>query len=89
MRRTVRRALGRMIVTALAIAAAGPLTTAHAATIAVNTTSDEVTAADHLCSLREAISTVTGSGNGDCEAWANQRCAAGATGYSTSRCPRP
>jgi CSLREA domain-containing protein len=41
---------------------------ATAATITVNTTTDERTAGDGLCSLREAISTVNGSGNSDCAA---------------------
>lgn len=42
-------------------------TSARAATIAVNTTADEVTAGDHRCSLREAIDDVNSApGNGDC-----------------------
>ena len=40
----------------------------HAATINVTTTTDEVTAGDGQCSLREAISTVDGNGKGDCAA---------------------
>ncbi len=49
---------------------AGLLATApaQAATIKVNTTTDELTAGDGQCSLREAIATVNGSANGDCTA---------------------
>jgi CSLREA domain-containing protein len=43
-------------------------TPAVAATITVNTTNDELAAGDGLCSLREAIGTVDGNGNGDCTA---------------------
>ena len=43
-------------------------TPALAATLTVNTTTDETTPGDHLCSLREAIQAVDspGSANGDC-----------------------
>jgi CSLREA domain-containing protein len=41
---------------------------ARAATINVTTTADERTAGDGQCSLREAIGTVGGNGNGDCTA---------------------
>src|SRR5262245_60168490 len=41
---------------------------AAAATINVTTTVDERTAGDGQCSLREAISTVDGNGDGDCPA---------------------
>ena len=43
-------------------------TPAQAATINVTTTADERTAGDGQCSLREAIATVDGNGNGDCTA---------------------
>ena len=58
-----RKALGVALL--LGLLAAAPV---QAATINVTTTTDEVTAGDGQCSLREAISTVNGNGKGDCAA---------------------
>src|ERR1700684_2489923 len=56
----VRTAVAATILVGLLSAA-----TAGAATIRVNTTTDELTAGAG-CSLREAIATVDGNGDGDC-----------------------
>jgi CSLREA domain-containing protein len=59
----VRTVFGVLILLGLLVAAP-----ARAATINVTTTTDELTAGDGQCSLREAISTVDGIGKGDCTA---------------------
>jgi|GEM_PF-2332619 len=58
-------ARGACLGAVLAAAVAG---TSSAATIVVSATSDDLTAHDGGCSLREAISTVDGHPNGDCAA---------------------
>jgi CSLREA domain-containing protein len=59
---------GRLALTTLLALVIVPAGLARAATITVNTRSDELKAGDGLCSLREAISAVDGIGSGDCGA---------------------
>jgi CSLREA domain-containing protein len=58
--------MGRSVLVAAFIIGLIAAARAGAATIVVNTTNDELTAGDGQCSLREAIGTVDGGGNGDC-----------------------
>jgi hypothetical protein len=60
-----RKAFGAAIVTSLLAVAAVAAAPAGAATITVNTTSDVLTEGG-LCSLRQAIETVNGAGDGAC-----------------------
>ena len=57
--------VGRAIFAATVLVGLLAVAPAGAATITVNTTTDELTPGSG-CSLREAIATVDGSGDGDC-----------------------
>src|SRR5436305_12777851 len=66
--------LGRCLLRVWAVAFAmaflmawGSAASAAATTLSVNTTTDEITPGDHLCSLREAIAAANSAGTGsDC-----------------------